>query len=75
MKIVDWLYKQDVQINQRLHGKLHESISARCWRLRAFQPYKILRPVIDRAFFLAPEHCRRAYEKLQLADPTYDPRP
>lgn len=72
MKIIEWLYKQDVQINQRLHGIEGESLSARCWRLRIYQPYTFLRPVIDGLFFFAPSHCERAYEKLRASTPTYD---
>ena len=72
MKIIDWLLKQDVQINQRLHGIRGETLSARCWRLKAFQPYTFLQPAIDGLFFFAPNHCQRSYEKLWAYDATYD---
>lgn len=63
MKPIEWLLKQDIQINQRIGGLEKETLSARCWRLRAFQPYKTLRPILDWAFFLrGPDHCQRSYE-------------
>ena len=76
MKIIDWLFKQDVQINQDLHGLPHESLSSRTWRLRMYQPYKILRPIVDGLFFCTgPGHCERSYTNEKNADPTYDMKP
>lgn len=48
--------------NTILGGYADETISARCWRLRAEPPYKALRVVIDVIFFFQKEHCKQAYE-------------
>jgi hypothetical protein len=52
----------DQLVNAILGGSPDETISARCWRLRAVRPYNILRPIIDGLFFWQPEHCRASYE-------------
>lgn len=52
----------DQLANAILGGYSDETISARCWRLRAARPYSILRPIVDGLFFWQPEHCRASYE-------------
>ncbi|RZA26855.1 MAG: pseudouridine synthase, partial [Proteobacteria bacterium] len=52
----------DQLANAILGGYSDETISARCWRLRAARPYSTLRPIIDGLFFWQPEHCRASYE-------------
>jgi hypothetical protein len=52
----------DQLLNAILGGWADETMSARCWRLRSFQPYSTLRPVIDRLFFFQLDHCRASYE-------------
>lgn len=47
--------------NAILGGWADETISARCWRLRAEQPYSWLRPAIDGIFFWQQQHCLGAY--------------
>ncbi len=57
--------------NALLGGWADETLSSRCWRLRAKQPYKTLRAVIDGLFFFEREHCRMSYEseRLRLQSP------
>lgn len=52
----------DQLVNAICGGYSDETISARCWRLRASRPYSFLRPIIDRLFFFQRDHCRTAYE-------------
>lgn len=52
----------DQLANAVLGGYADETMSARCWRLRARKPYSILRPSIDGLFFWQTDHCRTAYE-------------
>jgi hypothetical protein len=52
----------DQLANAILGGYSDETISARCWRLRAARPYSWLQPLIDRLFFWQVDHCRSAYE-------------
>jgi hypothetical protein len=49
----------DEAVNIALGGWEFQTISGRCWKYRAEQPYKTLRWVIDAAFGLAgfPAHC------------------
>lgn len=49
--------------NASAGGDESETISARCWRYRNEQPYRVLRPLIDWAFALAGDlnHCESAY--------------
>ena len=49
--------------NATAGGDEDETISARCWRLRARQPYRLLRVLIDRAFAAAGErdHCKASF--------------
>lgn len=62
--LLDRLIALDIWVNERWHGKNGETLSARCWRLRDFQPYKMLRPILDWAFSVwGPNHCQRSYEK------------
>ena len=42
-------------------GYADETMSSLCWRLRAVQPYKTLRPVIDSVLFFDPNHCETSY--------------
>lgn len=48
--------------NALLGGWADETISSRCWRLRARQPYTFFRAVIDGFFFWQAEHCRQSFE-------------
>lgn len=52
----------DQLANTVLGGYADETMSARCWRLRRFQPYRFLQPVIDMLFFWQVDHCRRSHE-------------
>ena len=56
----------DQLINAAAGGYADETMSARCWRLRARRPYRWLRPVIDWIFFWQADHCRTAYESERL---------
>jgi hypothetical protein len=62
MKLLQIAIAADQLINTLLGGYADETMSARCWRLRALQPYKTLRPLIDGLFFWQPKHCQSAYE-------------
>lgn len=46
-----------------------ETFSSRCWRNRAANPFKWMRPAID--FVLGSGHCRRSFdnERLRLQSP------
>jgi hypothetical protein len=48
-----------------------ETFSARCWRLRQRQPWKLLRAVVDGLFFFTPNHCQGAFssEKTRAYSP------
>ena len=68
MRFLNWLLDRlialDIWVNERWHGIHGETLSARCWRLREFEPYKTLRPVIDGLFsYWGANHCQRSYEK------------
>lgn len=52
----------DQLCNAILGGYSCETVSARCWRLRNFRPYSVLRPLIDAIFFWQPSHCRASYD-------------
>ncbi len=52
----------DQLCNAILGGYCVETLSSRCWRLRAYKPYSFLRPCIDRIFFWQPDHCKASYE-------------
>jgi hypothetical protein len=52
----------DQLVNAIFGGYADETISARCWRLRATRPYSVLHQVIDWIFFWQPSHCQGAYE-------------
>lgn len=64
MKIMNILIGLDQWVNTWVGGYPDETISSRCWRLRDYQPYKTLRPLIDLIPRLRgnPNHCQRAYE-------------
>lgn len=51
----------DQLCNAIFGGYADETMSSRCWRLREFQPYKTLRPVIDAVLFFDPRHCETSY--------------
>ena len=65
-RVHEILVAVDQLANAILGGYADETISARCWRRRAVQPYTLLRPVIDGLFFWQRDHCRQAYESEQL---------
>lgn len=52
----------DQLLNAICGGYADETMSSRCWRLRGFQPYKTLRPLIDTILFFDPRHCQTSYE-------------
>ena len=52
----------DRLLNAVCGGYSTDFLSSRCWRLRAYQPYKTLRPLIDHIFFWHVEHCRGSFE-------------
>jgi hypothetical protein len=52
----------DQLVNAAAGGYADETMSARCWRLRARRPYCWLRPVIDSIFFWQADHCQSAFE-------------
>jgi hypothetical protein len=52
----------DQLCNAIFGGYASETISARCWRLRAERPYGTLQRLIDRLFFWQSDHCRASYE-------------
>lgn len=63
MKIKQIAIAADQLIKAIFGGYAGETMSSRCWRLRSFQPYKTLRPVIDGLFYLwGRDHCQRSYE-------------
>lgn len=62
--ILNNLISLDQSLNTLFGGYPDETISARCWRQRKKQPYKTLRPVIDRFFFACFQqeaHCQQSY--------------
>ena len=68
MRFLNWLYDRavwlDIKVNIMIGGRKNETLSGRCWRLRDFQPYKTIRPILDWAFSIwGPNHCQRSYEK------------
>lgn len=74
MKLMQIAIAVDQLINTLFGGYADETISARCWRLRERQPYKLLRPVIDGAFFWQDRHCYHAYmaEVMRTQSPRED---
>jgi hypothetical protein len=61
-RILQVLIAADQLLNTMLGGMADETMSARCWRLREYQPYKTLRPIIDQLLYWQPNHCQSAYE-------------
>ena len=65
-----WLHQVAVALDQlinALHGGwADETISARAYRLRHRNPYKIYRLLIDLLFFWQGNHCEQAYESERL---------
>lgn len=62
MRLLEVAIAFDQLVNAVLGGYADETMSARCWRLRAEQPYALLRIVIDGIFFWQLDHCKSAYE-------------
>ena len=62
----------DQTVNTIFNGEPDETISARCWRLRARVPFNIFHLLIDRLFFLEDSHCYNSYlaevNRKQLAE-------
>lgn len=58
----EFLIAVDQLLNTICGGYADETVSSRCWRLRDYQPYRILRAVIDGLFFWQKDHCQTAYE-------------
>ena len=52
----------DQLANTLAGGMADETLSARCWRLRARQPWQTFRGVVDTLFFFDRDHCRTSYE-------------
>jgi len=53
---------QLISVTIFLGGNTNESLSGRCWRLRAKPRWKRLQVAIDRAFkWWRPHHCENAY--------------
>lgn len=50
----------DQLLNTLFGGFADETLSARCWRCRERQPFKLLESVINRLFF-DPSHCLDSY--------------
>lgn len=74
MKIKQIAIAFDQLINTILGGYADESMSSRCWRLRAFQPYKTARPVIDWLFsYWGANHCENSYNNRMAYIPTDPP--
>jgi hypothetical protein len=65
MRLFEIVIALDQLANAILGGYADETMSARCWRLRAQRPYSWLRPTIDRLFFWQKDHCQGAYESEQ----------
>lgn len=65
-RVFEVLVAFDQLANAVLGGWADETMSARCWRLRARRPYSVLRAAIDRLFFWQPNHCESAYESERL---------
>ena len=51
----------DQLCNTLVGGSPDETLSARCWRCRARQPWKALRLLVDGLFFWQDAHCREAW--------------
>jgi hypothetical protein len=73
MKILQIAVALDQLVNTIFGGYADETMSSRCWRLREYQPYKVLRPAIDAVLFFDPRHCETSYlneiaRKYQPAD-------
>lgn len=52
----------DQLVNTIFGGMPDETISAKLWRLKDRQPYKVLRYIVDTLFWFDKEHCRTSYE-------------
>lgn len=65
-RVFEVLVAVDQLANAVLGGWADETMSARCWRLRARLPYSLLRTAIDRLFFWQQNHCKSAYESERL---------
>lgn len=58
MKLQQIAIAVDQLVNTILGGYADETMSSRCWRLRAEQPYRTLRWLIDKLLWFDPDHCR-----------------
>lgn len=63
-RVREVLVALDQLANAILGGYSDETLSARTYRLRAVQPYKALRPIIDGLFFFQPAHCQSSYQAI-----------
>ena len=68
MRFLNWLLDRliafDIWVSERWNGLPGETLSARCWRLRDFQPYQTLRPILDWAFQIwGNNHCEMSFNK------------
>ncbi|NJD38464.1 MAG: pseudouridine synthase [Geobacter sp.] len=63
---MSWLEQVFIAIDQFFNtvfkGWADETISSRCWRLRADRWWGMSRKVVDGLFFWQPNHCQTAYE-------------
>lgn len=62
MYILRVLIAFDQFVNTLLGGMPDETISAKLWRLKDRQPYKVLRYLVDKLFWFDKDHCRTSYE-------------
>jgi hypothetical protein len=65
----EWVYQVTIALDQLVNsifnGSADETISSRCFRLNARNPYKWMEKAVNLLFqpFQGPDHCRRAYLK------------
>lgn len=63
----------DQTTNAAFGGDEDETISARCWRYRDEQPYRVLMPVVN-WLFDDKDHCMLAYlEEAAVVPPRFNP--
>jgi hypothetical protein len=58
----------DCLLNAILGGYACETISARCYRLRASKGYGIALTAIDKIFFWQPAHCEASFRALRARE-------
>lgn len=61
MKILQVAVAFDQLVNTLAGGYADETMSSRCWRLRAEQPYRALRHAIDKALWFDKNHCEESF--------------